>query len=362
MESLISNLSKKEMTEYESLCDLTYELFATGKVDTPEYEEAFARQIELQSQMGENDIELEEDGDEPDTENVFCPTGEGGGVDPSCSPGGGSKGSARVAEIRKSASTIEVTSGVVSAGQVDPYDTVAILALLKPREVERMESELGEGYDEEDRDDYLRRFAQENSSDSRFAPGENQYGVWGKNHDGEQSYYFKTRSGNEYEVWAQSRHTFEESATHIGFNDAGGSFEITGAGSAVEVFSKSTAAIVALIDKHKLPVAYFSAEEPSRQRLYDRLVRTTSAALPQYSAVSVLTPDGGKTYVVCLKDKLPKIISELQKKSLTPEVITGNLMPTQNADNEPIIEILSPEVDPAWWTEEGWPDLPTPTK
>jgi hypothetical protein len=170
--------------------------------------------------------------------------------------------------------------------------------------------------------DYLRNFYDDHSDEPRFS-GDRVEGVWGVDDDGDPTYVFSTSNGNEYDVWTQSVKLNGHPVLEVGFRDASGSHEITGAGGAHEVFTKVTTAVTALVLKESPPILSFTAAEPSRQKLYDRLVRTTAAAAPRYAAVAIPLPDGGRRYVLILRDELGRIKDVLPQGVSPPETLVN---------------------------------------
>lgn len=67
---------------------------------------------------------------------------------------------------------------------------------------------------------------------------------------------------------------------NVEFRDSGGSMDVTGVGGAADTFTKVNTALVALIKSKGYDVLTFSAAEPSRQRLYSRLVSSLSRLVP----------------------------------------------------------------------------------
>lgn len=90
---------------------------------------------------------------------------------------------------------------------------------------------------------------------------------------------------------------FETRITQVGknehvvaFTDSGGNYSITGdvgASGAMEVFRTVSAATLAYAKHHKPKRLTFTAAEPNRAKLYERLVATASAAMPEYRAYAV---------------------------------------------------------------------------
>lgn len=147
------------------------------------------------------------------------------------------------------------------------------------------------------------------------------FDIWGKDEYGNRTYLFKTPSGS-YEMNMIGDHL-----PTLQFEDASGDYHVTGAGGAHEVFSKSSAAFVAYL-KHENPESVqFSAEEKSRQKLYDRLAKTVAAIQPGYSVISV--GDDPKHYLVVKRDKLPEYMKlakeKFGKRGIEPEVLVKSL-------------------------------------
>lgn len=221
-------------------------------------------------------------------------------------------------------------------------------------------SQLADGFDaRESREEFLRQFVEENSDDPRFGGGKRTYDTWGKSAEdnGDNQLFFQTSKGNEYEVWDNEQAMGQGGVPlryrEIGFNDASGDFGVTGAGNAVEVFGKASAAVVKLLKEKDYDVASFTAAEPSRQRLYDRLVRTVSSVMPDYAAFSYQSDPGSpRRYVVAKKTKADQIRAEFAK------LPNGKVDVLANADTPQLVP-LTPEVREDWFTDKGWPEAGT---
>lgn len=210
--------------------------------------------------------------------------------------------------------------------------------------------------DSHDRRQYLRDFYDDHEHEPRYA-GARVEGKWGVDEDDRQAYLFSTSAGNEYDIWTAGQRFHGEPVLEVGFSDANGNHSISGAGNAHEVFTTVTTAVTALLTKDDLPVVSFTAAEPSRQRLYDRLVRSTAAAVPTYTAVAIPLPDGGKRYVLIRRDALGRF-ADVQALGVTPEVLVNRKEPPPPPELPPGWEVLEPQADPDWFSPEGWPDLP----
>ena len=184
--------------------------------------------------------------------------------------------------------------------------------------------------------DYLRNFYSEN--EDRFTESNCEDDVWCKDDDGDGVYAFKTSTGARYTVAAVKRQ--DSPYPDMQFQDEGGSYAVTGSGNALEVFSKVVPAMVAYIKKQDLDGATFSAAEPSRQRLYDRLVKTVAKTMPDYFAVSI---DKGTTryYGIGKRAKRDEMLNSVKDRVGVQEFRV----------------IVNVKDD--WWAEEAWQTLVT---
>lgn len=108
-------------------------------------------------------------------------------------------------------------------------------------------------------------------------------GEWGRTPAGDRLYMFKTRAGLGYEIRSLGHSVWGEGIGYdLDFKDSEDRHGITGAGSPIEVFGKVVPALVALLQREQLPIATFTAEEPSRKKLYDRLTNSVADTLPSY--------------------------------------------------------------------------------
>lgn len=135
---------------------------------------------------------------------------------------------------------------------------------------------------------------------------------WKGDDAGGQSFSHRTSSGAEYTADLQPLSKWEGmKRAEMLFSDAGGSYGITGAGGAAELFRVMSAAAVSAVKEGHAEALQFSAREPSRRRLYDRLVRTIAGALPDHVAVAY-EPSGGnhggdRVYIVMPRAKADEI-------------------------------------------------------
>lgn len=176
-------------------------------------------------------------------------------------------------------------------------------------------------------------------------------GTWCRDADDDRVYPFETSSGDRYEaVMALTGGKFVgHPVVDFQFTDESGSHKITGkqgARGALEVFAKVTPAAVAFVKEESPPVVTFSAAEPSRQRLYDRLVKTLATAVPEYFAAAVKLDDGTKQYVLARREMKEAMIKHVKERNLAKE--------HEILVNAESVEELAANADESWWTEEGW--------
>ncbi len=196
------------------------------------------------------------------------------------------------------------------------------------------------------RENWIREWASDNSDLFRGGDGEKQYNKWGLASDDSDNaaYVFEVPGGEEpleytINVWDRKR-----ANPTLVFSDAKGSYKVTGkAGprAAAEVFRNVTAATVRWLDVNEPETLSFSAAEESRQKLYDRLVKTTSAALPQYAAYAKQN-SGYRQYILVRRDAL-----EANKQSLTSP--GGELF-----NYEPLVESVRLREIDRWFEPSAW--------
>lgn len=200
-----------------------------------------------------------------------------------------------------------------------------------------------------DRHQYLADFWSEHNDESRFT-GEGKLNIWGRDHGGDRQFSFETSNGNRYDITAYDQSGSEAKlgfpVKTIQFSDASGSFSVTGAGQAHEVFSHVTAAVVALVKKENVEGLHFTAAEKSRQRLYDRLVKTIAAVAPEYAAVAI-TGGHARSYIVAKRELL-----EANKSKIPASVGKVDVLVNQ-------FVYLQPEIKEFWFSgSRGFSQLP----
>jgi len=206
--------------------------------------------------------------------------------------------------------------------------------------------------DSDDRRDYLRNFYDDNSA--RFLGNEDvEDNTWHKDPDGDDQLFFSTSTGERYKVSGvfTSQKFQGESVPDIQFSDDQGRFSVTGAGNAFEVFSKVVPSVVAYLKRKDPNVVTFTAAEPSRRKLYDRLVKTVIGT--DTNRFAIMEDRGNTRYYVVGKETLrDAIMAKIGKKALEPE----EMQPLVNPEE------VTPEVDPNWWDEKSWEEEQTSNK
>ena len=199
----------------------------------------------------------------------------------------------------------------------------------------------------EDRINYLREFYDNNEDRFTGSDSDAPTDTWFRSSDGRE-FKFETSDGRGFSIYANEGQKAGHDVTDISFADNSGSFEITGKGSAFEVFSNVVPAVVAYIKRENPSVVTFAAKGKSRQKLYDRLVSTVLGVQPGRFARRY---DSGefRHYVVGLegmRDTIENMMSTGQ--DINPRSMA-------KAAKRKWVEI-EPEIDPAWFTPEGWDD------
>lgn len=194
---------------------------------------------------------------------------------------------------------------------------------------------------------YLNDFYDENSD--RFE-GSGAEGQWGKD-GGDDAFAFSISGGAKYQIWAQEGNFGGQKKVEIGFHDAKGAYGVTGevgARGAAEVFKSVTTAVVAYALKKSPDFMSFTAAEDSRQKLYDRLVRSTADAVPDYHAIAV--PGKPRRYILAKRSKMDvlKEYVSLQGGNFKVETLVESEGSTWM--------ILTPMSRADWFSESGWKD------
>lgn len=262
-----------------------------------------------------------------------------------------------IRDTRRKAGLPDGLDDLFNAYESEVEESIEKLVEEAKEEQEQAERErLEQNYDDgDDRIEYLRNFYRQN--EERYAATESDEGcgekVWCRDRDNDDVLKFKTSAGNTYEVFSHkgpTQRTFNgKRIPDIQFRDQAGSFDITGSGSAFEVFSNVVPAVIAYVKKNDSDVVTFSAKGKSRQKLYDRLVKTVLAAMPDYFGAS---EDKGETrYYVVGKRALRSQLEEKFKTKSAPLPGEPGEPPPLPLRNPAEIE---PEADPDWWERESW--------
>ncbi len=276
----------------------------------------------------------------------------------------------RVQAIHDAAKNIPITEKplMTTAPQIrtpagySEYERVA--GVMTPEELNKMDEHIRDrprvAGDEESNDDewarfsYLRDFYRSRPEDPRFA-GEHALDQWGRDDRGQHAYHFRTSAGSRYTIRASNRMDYGKPIREIDFHDAEGRFKATGAGGAHEVFSKVTPALVAYAQQTKHPAFYFTAAEDSRQKLYDRLVKTLATALPEYAAFATPTVKGrAKQYLVVRRDRADEMREHFARGGREVEPLVKAL---DMHDFQPLRPATHDEIE-QWHTPQGWDDAP----
>ena len=210
----------------------------------------------------------------------------------------------------------------------------------KQRQEDAHRAEIARSWDEDDaRIEYLRDFYNNHPDRWKESTDLPEQNTWFDTDGGESAYQFKTRDGAGYFIEATGLDYVGMEATEIRFCDEDGEFRVTGVGGAHEVFGKVVPAVAAYV-AHKQPqTIVFSASEPSRKRLYNRIVKSVGTVAPEYTAMTIEAEKGPRYYVLT-KD------ADQARKALE----SHNLAPMS-------LSTAEESIDPAWWTEEAWPEL-----
>jgi hypothetical protein len=177
---------------------------------------------------------------------------------------------------------------------------------------------------------------------------------WGKAHDGDDAFAFDIASGQGFDVRVYDAKIGGVATRSLQFQDASGSFAVTGdvgPRGAAEVMRTVTHATVAYTLKNEPQTLHFSAAEPSRQKLYDRLVRSSAEANPDYAAVAISTADKPKNYFLVKRDHMDEFKKKMAETGV--DVSAATLVEA----TRPKMEILKPESNPDWFTEAGWSEF-----
>lgn len=154
---------------------------------------------------------------------------------------------------------------------------------------------------------------------------------WGQDESGAPVMWFKTGAGVRYQIEAlPTDEPFP--ALELLFSDDKGRIGATGAGSAAEVFSRVSAAAVALVRAKRPRAITFSAagegEEgdaraTGRQRLYERLARALAEANGEYAALAFpgSDPSEESVYALVLRARLQQALDSARRAGRVGKVL-----------------------------------------
>jgi hypothetical protein len=120
-------------------------------------------------------------------------------------------------------------------------------------------------------------------------------------------YHFETEDGVFYKVYFQGKDLVEVVFSAIlpgeEENSRPDKTTITGTGNANKVFGTVIKIVQEYTNEHEPKTFYFTADEPSRVKLYDRFISQVDKALPDYQALKPVDLGGGKAYMLRRKEK-----------------------------------------------------------
>ncbi len=151
--------------------------------------------------------------------------------------------------------------------------------------------------------------------------------MWQKTEDGGWFLPFETNKGSEYSIDVYKQTMMGAPVHDIQFSDSSGSFAVTGAGSAKEVFGKVTTALLSHLQKENPTAASFSAAGKSRQSLYDKLTKTIAVALPEYTAMAY-SASGYRQYMVVKRSEKDRYMEYAARKGIEPETLVMSINPS----------------------------------
>jgi hypothetical protein len=178
--------------------------------------------------------------------------------------------------------------------------------------------------------------------DPRFLGADKKDHTWQRDEDGDHVYHFTSSAGVPYQIMATRSNDHGHPNLTVSFankSPTGNDYGITGDGGAHDVFSTITPALSALIQHHGPHSIQFTAASGSRQKLYDRLVKTIAALHPEYKAYASGDETTGRSYVVAHRDH--------EADMLTKRNMAG--MPNY----ETLVKSLPSQIA-RWFTPQSW--------
>lgn len=220
------------------------------------------------------------------------------------------------------------------------------------------ESQLENFDSTEARRDWLRNFYDDN--EDRFAsdPDTAQQKKWLNTNTG-RAFVFNTSDGRPFTIEADKHPRQGRDVHNIVFSDESGDTTITGKGKAFEVFSNVVPAVTSYVQHEKPEVMTFQAHDESRQKLYNRLVSTVLGTNEGYVA-KYYDSAGWRNYFVARADVMPdldKLAEERGYGAMQEIGVRRSLEQDPGKPEEREWHDIPAEVDPAWFTPEGWEDF-----
>jgi antitoxin component of MazEF toxin-antitoxin module len=136
---------------------------------------------------------------------------------------------------------------------------------------------------------------------------------------------FDAKNGQTYTIIADKIKPMGMEGMDVRFMDESESFSVTGKGGASDVFMNVMGSLQKLMDVESPEVMTFSAAEPSRRRLYDRIVKTMAKLNPSMSAMYLEHPDGGpRYYAVTPRENKERVMAYVaEKHELNPQILVN---------------------------------------
>lgn len=283
------------------------------------------------------------EGWEEGIELAFCPTGEGGGIDNSCSSSGSDSAAliARRNEVR------------AEIARIKKSDNKSGLARLR-KERAKLNKQIAEaaGIAVPTERDTRSRLEKDIDKIKFKEGGRASKNTWKiTSTGGSAEYAFKTESGRKFTVKAGRNFGYREpgatnlpvKSINIIFTDENESTMRTGRGEAFTVFRNVTPAVAAIVRRDRPEKVSFSASGQSRVDLYTKLTKTVLKLTPGHRAFK--QGSGGYAYFnIYREDAVPANLDTIEYQEI--KLAEGIEMMGW--------EELDPEIDPLWFVEEGW--------
>lgn len=230
----------------------------------------------------------------PTLELAFCPTGPGGGVDPTCSPNTATGSSGWPDDVRKKLRALQSRLSRAKTVEAKAKTVLAINALIAEQNgVKATPAPTGKQSVKE------ALLAAAKSVPIKKLPQEGlmEFGEWNTwGFEAETGMYrFKTPSGRGFEIMLEDNHLL--------FTDEEQNDNVTGKGEAHFVFSEVSKAVVAVATRTKQDEIYFTADSESkgRGRLYSRLASGLAELVPNATVVKTPRDNGSIAFTVRLR-------------------------------------------------------------